>query len=502
MKRNRLRPAPALAATFFLVLAACGNRLPHREVTLGQGNEQLQPGLSTNAPGVIPTGPGGVVGTALPSIGPGGFGAAGCAGVATGAPGVTATTIKVGTIVARSGPLPGQFFQMTQAVASYFAMVNDAGGVCGRKLRLIVQDDGLTADKHLQAAKKLVEDDKVFAIVGMLTAVDKASARYLCDKQVPDVGGFALSYNRATGLDCPSGKPPVYWSPIGGLSRRLIGDGQYFTIMKAENVSKGAVLYHSTLDVSKDQGLAQQWALNHAWCRWKQHPSDEQRCDVVASKQDESFAPDSQLYDVNPVAVESAYDPLVQQMINAGVDSIWTSMEINSNIKLLRSINRNRSLWRSKIGRTPSVYFQLSAYDAKLIREAGSLALNSYVFIPHVPFTEPQQPEMARYLGMLQRYAPGAQPSSFGAQGWAGAKLFVDALAKVGANLTRPALRQALDSFTSYTANGLVGPLTPRDRVIFNCWVTTRVESRNNVLDFFRWRPAEGFTCNRLYTWR
>jgi branched-chain amino acid transport system substrate-binding protein len=501
MQPNRSRPASAFAAACLLVLAACGNRVPHEQTQLGSGDQLLPGGAATNAPGVIP-GTGAITGTTGPLTGPGAFGAPGCTGVVTGAPGVTATTIKVGTIVARSGPLPGQFFQMTQAVSAYFGMVNDAGGVCGRKLRLIVQDDGLSADKHLQAAKKLVQDDKVFAIVGMLSAVDKASAGYLCDKQVPDVGGFALSYNRAIGLDCPKGKLPVYWSPMGGLSPRLIGDGQYYTIMKAENVSKGAVLYHSTLDVSKDQGLAQQWALNHAWCRWKQQPDAESKCDVVASKQDEAFVPDSQLYDVNPVAVESAYDPLVQQMINAGVDSIWTSMEINSNIKLLRSINRNRSLWRSKIGRSPSVYFQLSAYDAKLIREAGSLALNAYVFIPHVPFTEAQQPEMARYLAMLARYVPGAQPSSFGAQGWAGAKLFVDALARVGANLTRPALAQALDSFTSYTANGLVGPLTPRDRVIFNCWVTTQVQSRNGVLDFFRWRPAQGFFCNRLYTWR
>lgn len=501
MQRTVQRALAALAASL-VVLAGCGNRLPHRTVVGGEAGGS--DGVAPN--GTLP----GALGSAAPQgTGTGGaggslgvFGPKGCVPVATGAPGVTSTTITVGTIVARSGPLPGQFYQMTQAVSSYFSMVNDAGGVCGRKLRLIVQDDGLNADKHLQAAKKLVEDDDVFAIVGMLSAVDKASAGYLCAKGVPDVGGFALSYNRAIGTDCPKGAPAVYWSPMGGLSPKLIGDGQYFQIVKTESLERGAVLYHSTLDISKDQGLAQQWALNHAYCRFKEHPSDPQSCDVTVRNQRKTFVPDAQTYDVNPVVPGSSYDPLVQRMISAGVDSLWSSMEINSNIKLLQAVNRNRALWRQKIGRDPAVYFQLSAYDPKLIAEAKSLALNSYVLIPHLPFTERQHPELARYLSMLSRYQPGAQPSSFGAQGWAGAKLFVDALALAGATLTRPALRQALDSFTSYTAAGLVGPLTPRERVIFNCWVLLKVESRDGVLDFWRWFPQKDFFCNKLYTWR
>jgi ABC-type branched-subunit amino acid transport system substrate-binding protein len=501
MQRTLERTLAALAASL-LVLAGCGNRLPHRQTVLGGGDAT---GIDAGGGGAQ-TGAGaaqnGGSQTGVSGGAPRTYGPSGCVGVNTGAPGVTAITITVGTIVARSGPLPGQFYQMTQAVSSYFGMVNDAGGVCGRKLRLIVQDDGLNADKHLQAAKKLVEDDKVFAIVGMLSAVDKSSAGYLCDKGVPDVGGFALSYNRAIGTDCPKGKPPVYWSPMGGLSPSLIGDGQYYQIVKTENLDHGAVLYHSTLDISKDQGLAHQWALNHAYCRLRQHPSDQAACDVTVDRQAKTFVPDSQTYDVNPVVPGSSYDPLVQRMISAGVDSLWSSMEINSNIKLLQAINRNRALWRQKIGRDPAVYFQLSAYDPKLITEAKSLALNSYVLVPHLPFTEPQHPEMARYLSMLARYQPGAQPSSFGAQGWAGAKLFVDALSRAGANLTRAALSQALDSFTSYTANGLVGPLTPRERVIFNCWVTLQVRTRDGREDFWRWFPQSGFFCNKLYTWR
>lgn len=440
------------------------------------------------------------------------FGRSGCVPIGGDrSQGVTPREIKVGTIVARSGPLPGSFYPMTQAVAAYFKKVNDAGGVCGRTIRLIVQDDRLNADAHLTAAKKLVESDKVFAIVGMLSAVDKASAAYLCARGVPDVGGFALSYNRAQGEDCPSGRPPVYWSPLGGLTRNTIGDHAYYTIIQAERLGtpgrRGAVMYHSTLDISKDQGLAQQWAVNHAWCRSYRHPSvtdtTASPCDVVAGKQEKTYVPDDQIYDVNPVSTDAAFDPFVQRMISGNVDAVYSSMEINSNIKLLRSMGRYRATWRQRLGRDPVVYFQLSAYDPKLVSEAAQQAVGAYLWIPHVPFTEPQQPVMGDYLSTLATYFPTAKATSFGAQGWAGAAMFVEAVARAGPALTRASLRESLDALTNYTAGGFVGALTPRERSIFRCGVVVRVEQRGNVTDFYRWRPAkEGFLCTTLKRWR
>ncbi|HVL89379.1 MAG TPA: ABC transporter substrate-binding protein [Actinomycetota bacterium] len=509
----RSRRVAALAAIVAMLAVACGNRLPK---TAAGGS--LLPGetVPTGAAGspVVP-GPGETVAPGGPAAGRDparGFGARGCIPMASDPDrGVTDSEIKVGTIVARSGPLPGSFYPMTQAIAAYFKKVNDAGGICGRTLRLIVQDDRLNADAHLTAAKKLVESDKVFAIVGMLTAVDKASAAYLCARGVPDVGGFALSYNRAQGEDCPAGKPPVYWSPLGGLTRATIGDHAYYTIQAAEKLGgagrRGAVMYHSTLDISKDQGLAQQWAVNHAWCRLYKHASATDAtaspCDVVASRQDKTYVPDDQLYDVNPVATDAAYDPLVQRMISANVDAVYSSMEINSNIKLLRSMGRYKSAWRQRLGRDPVVYFQLSAYDPKLLAEAAAQALGSYLWIPHVPFTEPQHSVMGDYLSTLAKFFPTAEATSFGAQGWAGAAMFVEAVARAGANLTRESLRAALDSISGYTAGGFVGSLTPRERTIFHCGVVVRVESRSGRTDFYRWRPErDGFLCTTLKRWR
>lgn len=501
------RASPILIAILVLAVA-CGNRLPK----LTNGGAQGQPSIieSITTPGGSQTRP-----SAKPVIREPGSGLPipvapeGCVPVASDV-GVTEDQITVGTIVSRSGPLPGSFYPMTQAVSAYFQKVNDAGGVCGRTLRLIVQDDRLSADANLTAAKKLVESDKVFAVVGSISPVDKASAGYLCSRGVPDVGGFALSYNRSQGEDCPKGKLDVYWSPLGSLTRTTIGERYYYEMLTAErlggNGRRGAVVYHSTLDISKDQGLAQQWAVNHAWCRIHKHPtpSDTAKspCDVVASQQDKTYVPDSQLYDVNPVQTDAAFDPLVQRMISGNVDAVYSSMEINSNIKLLRSMGRYRAAWRRQIGRDPAVYFQLSAYDPKLFAEAGTQVAGAYMWLPHIPFTEPQHPVMADYLATLAKYFPTAQPTSFGAQGWAGAIMFVDAVARAGASLTRASLRSALDSFSSYTAGGFVGALTPRERSIFNCGLVVRAENRGGQIAFHRFRPSTGMFCTTLRRWR
>ena len=65
-----------------------------------------------------------------------------CRGGAT-APGVTATEIKVASIVTASGPLPGRHRGRLPGRAAYFAKINAEGGVCGRKLTLLKGDDGL-----------------------------------------------------------------------------------------------------------------------------------------------------------------------------------------------------------------------------------------------------------------------------------------------------------------------------------------------------------------------
>jgi branched-chain amino acid transport system substrate-binding protein len=101
--------------------------------------------------------------------------------------GVTDTEIKLGTTSPYSGPASG-FGVYGQAQTAYFHMVNDRGGINGRKINLISLDNAYTPPKTLEQTRKLVESDEVFAIAGMLgTAPNSATQKYLNSKNIPNL---------------------------------------------------------------------------------------------------------------------------------------------------------------------------------------------------------------------------------------------------------------------------------------------------------------------------
>jgi len=102
-------------------------------------------------------------------------------------PGASDSEIKLGQTMPYSGPLSG-FITLAKAEIAYFAMINDQGGVNGRKINLISLDDGFSPPKTVEQTRKLVEDDQVLAISGSLgTSTNAAVQKYLNQKKVPQL---------------------------------------------------------------------------------------------------------------------------------------------------------------------------------------------------------------------------------------------------------------------------------------------------------------------------
>jgi len=106
-------------------------------------------------------------------------------------PGASDTEIKVGQTMPYSGPASA-YATVGKAQAAYFRMINDQGGIHGRKIILISYDDGYNPAKTVEQVRKLVESDEVlttFQILG--TAPNAAVQKYLNAKHVPQL--FAAS---------------------------------------------------------------------------------------------------------------------------------------------------------------------------------------------------------------------------------------------------------------------------------------------------------------------
>jgi branched-chain amino acid transport system substrate-binding protein len=103
------------------------------------------------------------------------------------APGITDTEIKIGQTMPYSGPISG-YSTIGRAEVAYFKMINDGGGINGRKINLISLDDGYSPPKTVEQIRKLVEEDKVAFIFQSLGDVTNASVeKYLNDRGVPQL---------------------------------------------------------------------------------------------------------------------------------------------------------------------------------------------------------------------------------------------------------------------------------------------------------------------------
>jgi branched-chain amino acid transport system substrate-binding protein len=101
--------------------------------------------------------------------------------------GVTATEIKIGHFVAYSGPASA-YGVIGKTLVAFMRMVNDQGGVSGRKINFITVDDGYAAPRAVEAARRLVEQDEVSFLLNPLgTASNSAIQKYMNAKKVPQL---------------------------------------------------------------------------------------------------------------------------------------------------------------------------------------------------------------------------------------------------------------------------------------------------------------------------
>lgn len=159
-------------------------------------------------------------------------------------PGVTANEIKIGQTMPYSGPGSAYGF-IGRLHAAFFKMINEQGGINGRKLTLVSLDDGFSPPKTMERTRELVENEGVAFIFGNVgTATNSAIQKYLNVNKVPQL--FI-----ATGAEKWADPEKFPWTISILLSYRL--EGRIFAkyILKERPNAKVAVLYQND-DLGKD----------------------------------------------------------------------------------------------------------------------------------------------------------------------------------------------------------------------------------------------------------
>lgn len=103
--------------------------------------------------------------------------------------GITDTTVRLGMSTPLSGPTGAYGKAMREGIETYFAQVNARGGVAGRRLELVAVDDGYETKAAVENAKQLIDNEKVFALMGFYgTSPTEAVIPVLESRRVPLIG--------------------------------------------------------------------------------------------------------------------------------------------------------------------------------------------------------------------------------------------------------------------------------------------------------------------------
>ncbi len=106
-------------------------------------------------------------------------------------PGITATSVTLGQSAAFTGPAAQLGIQMRDGMKAYFDQVNAQGGVNGRKIQLVTRDDTYESKLAADNTRKLIDEDKVFALIGYVgTPTSAAALPIFTEARVPFIGPF------------------------------------------------------------------------------------------------------------------------------------------------------------------------------------------------------------------------------------------------------------------------------------------------------------------------
>jgi branched-chain amino acid transport system substrate-binding protein len=282
-----------------------------------------------------------------------GFGAA----RAENAPGVTDTEIKIGQTMPYSGPVSA-YGVIGRTEAAYFKMINEQGGVNGRKINLISLDDAYSPPKTVEQVRRLVEQERVAFLFNTLgTPPNTAIRQYLNDNKIPQlfVATGAAKWNDSKHFPWTMGFQPNYQ-----LEARIYAQH----ILKTKPDGKIGVLYQND-DYGKDFliGLRDGLGADHAGM-------------VIKEVSYETSEPtvESQIVTLQgsgaDVFLIAATPKFAAQAIRKAYDIGWTPVRYLNNVSAsIATVLKPAGLEKSK-GAITAIY-EKDATDARWKEDAG-----------------------------------------------------------------------------------------------------------------------------------
>lgn len=333
-------------------------------------------------------------------------------------PGISETKIVIGTAFPIAGPIGELAQTMREVIAAVFAETNAQGGVYSRQLELKYVTAADTKALSRADLEKLIKDEKVFALTGvMLAGVESEIVPLLAEQEVPLIGPVTLDPKIGTPLN-----RQIFYLLAGnaGQSRAMIS----FAAKKSEQtpLTIGVVyspneLATSVVDAVKDQSQKEQLPATHVF----------------------EYA-----------AGTFAAAGMVARLKQANVNAIFF---LGSAADLIALMNEAAgSNWY------PQIFLQSGAASQALFDAPAGFEGKVFVTFPTAPVDQTQE-ALKEFRALGEKYKLPQKHFAAQLSAYTGAKVLLEALKRTGKDLSREKLIQALEGFYNYQT-GLTPPIS------------------------------------------
>jgi branched-chain amino acid transport system substrate-binding protein len=320
-------------------------------------------------------------------------------------PGASDTEIKIGGIYPFSGPVAA-YGTIGKTVEAYFKMVNEQGGINGRKITFVTKDDQYSPDKTVQAARELVEQEKVLFIFNPLgTPPNSAIWDYMNQQKVPQL--FVATGASKWGADPKSRPWTIGWQPD------YVSESAIYVewLSKEKPNAKVAILYQND-DYGKDYVEGFKKALG-------------------------AKASQVIVREATYASTDASVSAQVTQLKESGADTFFLVATPKFATQAL--------ITATQIGWKPTIILNsVSQSIPAVLDPAAQQGADLSNIISTFYIKDPGDPQWANdkaiqdYKAFMQKYYPaGNVNDGFNVYGYAVAQTLVEVLKKAGNNLTR-----------------------------------------------------------------
>ncbi len=340
------------------------------------------------------------------------------AGESVSVQGVDDREIRFGMASAFTGAAKEPGENMKVGVEAAFAQVNDAGGIHGRRLRLIAADDGYEPDRTIQAMKTLDERDKVFGFIGNFgTATAMVAAPYALERKMIFFGAFS-------GSNVLRRDPPdrYVFNFRPGYADETEATVKY--LVRTRRIQPSQIAVFAQEDGFGDAGVE---GVRKA---------------------------------LRDLRGEQAPEPLVMKYKRNAIDITVALRQFASRRKTIKAVvmvatYRAAAHFIEKTREVAPglVYTDVSGVGSTSLADELMLLGSDYargvVVTQVVPSVDSYASAILDYKTVLGRYAPGSKPDYVSMEGFIDARLLIDGLRRAGRNLDTERLVEALEQVSN-----------------------------------------------------